>query len=200
MASHYTNPDGTLAADLAAAWQATEDGIVDQDARFRNWRLWVDYLSANQLPDRYLRTKNQPEQLSIVLAFAAKIRSGDLGMGAQVQLGSVSAALCHVGQMFELAGFRDPRKIQGSPELHLAVSRLYRSYKNQDPPPKSSGSNRARTPPQSLTTLPTKRSSWPYPSHIDSTTRKTRIAMTLSHMPKPPTANSTPSGLPLADL
>jgi hypothetical protein len=138
MASHYTNPDGTLAADLAAAWQAIEDGTNDQDARFRNWRLWVDYLSAtNQLPDRYLRTKNQPEQLSIVLAFAAKIRLGDLGMGAQVQLGSVSAALCHVGQMFELAGFRDPRKIQGSPELHLAVSRLYRSYKNQDPPPKS---------------------------------------------------------------
>jgi hypothetical protein len=137
MASHYSHPAGTLAADLALAWEAIEAGTVDQDARFRSWRLWVDYLAINGIPDRYLRRRDPAEQLSVILAFAAKVRTGDLGMGARVQLGSVSSSLRHVGQMFELAGFRDPRKPQGTAELHLAISRMYRAYQNQDPPPRS---------------------------------------------------------------
>jgi hypothetical protein len=93
MTSHYSHPTGTLTADLALAWEAIEAGTVDQDARFWDLRLWVEYLLANGMSHRYLRRKDPAEKLSILLAFAAKVCTGDLGMGARVQLGSVSTAL-----------------------------------------------------------------------------------------------------------
>jgi hypothetical protein len=48
-------------------------------------------------------------------------------------LGTVSSTLRFVGKTFQLAGHSDPRTIPGSKELHLALSRLYSTYKHTDP-------------------------------------------------------------------
>jgi hypothetical protein len=51
----------------------------------------------------------------------------------RVQVGSVLAALHHVGQTFELAGHPDPRRPPSSKELHLAIPRLLSTYRNANP-------------------------------------------------------------------
>ena len=78
-----------------------------------------------------------PDRLHMLLAFAAKVRSGVLGRGRQVQASTVTSAVCHVGQTFELAGHRDPWLAQDSPNLHLALTRLYAAYCQSDPLPSS---------------------------------------------------------------
>jgi hypothetical protein len=70
------------------------------------------------------------------MAFAARVRSGAFGHGKQVGCQSVATALRHVSQAFVLASYGDPRREVYSPELGLAFTRLYHSYKNEDPAPK----------------------------------------------------------------
>ena len=106
---------------------------MDVDARARAWAWWAEYTHANGHSDPFLQTHSPSTQLHVVLAFAAKVRSGDLGKGRQVKLGTVTAAVRYVGQAFQLAGHRDPRTPQGSKELHLALSRLFATYKQLDP-------------------------------------------------------------------
>jgi hypothetical protein len=69
----------------------------------------------------------------IVVAFATRIRTGQLGRGKQVKTLSVAAAVRHVGQVFELAGHTDPRRPHGGKDLQLAFSGLLKSYENVDP-------------------------------------------------------------------
>jgi hypothetical protein len=106
---------------------------MDVEARARAWKSWCDYIAANGLVDPFLQSQPPSSRLHVLLAFAAKIRSGDMGKGKQVKLGTVSSTLRFVGQTFQLAGHSDPRTIPGSKELHLALSRLYSTYKNTDP-------------------------------------------------------------------
>lgn len=60
-----------------------------------------------------------------------------MGKGKQVRIGSVTTALRYVGHSFDLAGFSDPRMASDSGRLHVSITGLFRSYTNDDPPPKS---------------------------------------------------------------
>jgi hypothetical protein len=107
---------------------------MDVEVRARAWKSWCEYIAANGLVGPFLQSQPPSNRLHVlVLAFAAKIRSGDMGKGRQVKLGTVSSTVCFVGQTFQLAGHSDPRTIPGSKELHLALSRLYSTYKHIDP-------------------------------------------------------------------
>jgi hypothetical protein len=106
---------------------------MDVDARAAAWAWWCQYTEANGHGDPFLQSQSPSSQLHVILAFAAKVRSGDLGKGRQVKVGTVTAAVRYVGQAFQLAGHRDPRTPQGSKELHLALSRLFSTYKHVDP-------------------------------------------------------------------
>jgi hypothetical protein len=70
------------------------------------------------------------------MAFAAKVRAGAFGQGRQVGCQSVATALRHVAQTFVLAGYPDPRSGLTGPELGLAFTRLFHSYKAEDPAPR----------------------------------------------------------------
>ena len=121
--------------DLASAWRAVDDATVDVDARATTWRNWRSYLERHQLGDPYLQHLSPHERLHVLLAFAAFTRTGALGKGKQVRTGTVTTALRYVGQTFNLAGYSDPR--MANEHLHLAITRLFRSYTNEDPPPNS---------------------------------------------------------------
>ena len=133
MADAGAQPGASLGADLALAWQAIGDATVDVEPRKCAWRWWKNYTASNGISDPYLQDRDQLEQLGILLAFAACIRSGRMGRGKQVKKGSVSSALRYVGQTFELAGYPDPRLIPSNGKLKLAVTRLYKRYDIEDP-------------------------------------------------------------------
>ena len=108
---------------------------MDVDARATTWKNWLRYLERHSLGDPYLQHLSQPERLHVLLAFAAFTRTGALGKGKQVRTGTVTTALRYVGQTFDMAGYGDPRL--ANEHIHLAISRLYRSYANEDPPSNS---------------------------------------------------------------
>jgi hypothetical protein len=133
MADAHPRSGAGIARDLALAWQDIEIATMDVGPRGRSWDWWCHYTTANGYPDPFLQSQPPSAQLHVLLAFAAKVRSGDLGKGKRVKVGTVTSTVRFVGQTFQLAGHRDPRTPPGSKELHLALSRLFASYKHVDP-------------------------------------------------------------------
>jgi hypothetical protein len=133
MADARTRPSAGIARDLSLAWQDIEVATMDVGSRARSWKWWCDYTSANGYADPFLQSQPPSAHLHVLLAFAAKVRSGDLGKGRQVKVGTVTTTVRFVGQTFQLAGHHDPRTPSGSKELHLALSRLFATYKHSDP-------------------------------------------------------------------
>jgi hypothetical protein len=74
------------------------------------------------------------ERSTMLVGFAARYRTGDLGQGKEVQGDTVATAVRHVGHMFDLAGYPDPCKpVSGGNDLLLAFSQQLRSYRNTSP-------------------------------------------------------------------
>ena len=133
MADASTRPSTGIARDLALARQDIEIATMDVGPRARAWQWWCNYTTANGYTDPFLQSQPPSAQLHVLLAFAAKVRSGNLGKGKQVKVGTVTSTIRFVGQTFQLAGHLDPRTPPGSKELHLALSRLFATYNNSDP-------------------------------------------------------------------
>jgi hypothetical protein len=72
----------------------------------------------------------------LLIAFAARVRTGLYGKGPQVGHQSAEKALRHVAQTLQLAGYDNPRKTYGSKELDLPFHHLLKSYKDDNPAPK----------------------------------------------------------------
>jgi hypothetical protein len=108
---------------------------VDHQARAASWAWWATYCAAVAV-DPYLRRMSKQTQQWLLLAFAARVRTGYFGRGKQVQQQSVEKALRHVGQALLLAGFPDPRRSYGAKELDLAFRHTLKSLKEADPVPK----------------------------------------------------------------
>jgi hypothetical protein len=71
------------------------------------------------------------------MAFAARVRAGAFGQGRQIGCQFVATSLRHVSQAFVLANHPDPRSgIANGPELGLAFTRLFHSYRAEDPAPR----------------------------------------------------------------
>jgi hypothetical protein len=123
-----------LQRDLDAAWAAIGTATVDDKERGKHWEDWTRYaLGANQSP--YFLGMDRPDRQNLLLAFAARVRTGLYGKGQQVGHQSVEKALRHVAQTLQLAGYDDPRKTYGSKELDLPFRHLLKSYKDIDPAP-----------------------------------------------------------------
>jgi integrase len=108
---------------------------VDDKERTKNWEDWQRYATASNRPPT-LHGLDKPERQSLLIAFAARVRTGLYGKGRQVGHQTVEKALRHVAQTLELAGFADPRKTYGAKELDLPFRHLLKSYRDADPAPK----------------------------------------------------------------
>jgi hypothetical protein len=124
-----------LQRDLDAAWSAIGVATVDDKERIKSWDDWKRYAEgANASP--YFLGMDKPSRQNLLLAFAARIRTGLFGKGKPVGHQSVEKALRHVAQTLQLAGYDDPRKTYGAKELDLPFRHLLKSYKDADPAPK----------------------------------------------------------------
>lgn len=107
---------------------------MDQQAREKSWQDWLRYSSLAGF-DPWLRTQPKAIKQNLLLAFAARVRTGIFGLGKRVGFQSVEKALRHVAQTLVLAGYDDPRRTYGSKELDLPFQRLLAQYRKEDPPP-----------------------------------------------------------------
>jgi hypothetical protein len=123
-----------LQRDLDAAWAAIGVATVDDTDRQRHWEDWRRY-ALGASADPYLRRIDRSDRQNLLLAFAARVRTGLYGQGRQVGHQSVEKALRHVAQTLQLAGYDDPRKTYGAKELDLPFRHLLKSYKDDDPAP-----------------------------------------------------------------
>ena len=119
------------------AWKAIGNATVDDKERVKSWNAWSDFCCGENLHDKYLRDCSRIEQIDALLAFAVCIRQGDYGNGAQIGVQSVEATLRHVSQKFVLDGQPDPRRsVTQQHNLDLPFSRLFKYYRDRDPPSK----------------------------------------------------------------
>jgi hypothetical protein len=72
----------------------------------------------------------------LLLGFAARIRTGFIGIGRPVGAQTVEKALRHVAQARVLAGLNDPRRTSGRNDFDLPFAEILKSYKQADPAPK----------------------------------------------------------------
>jgi hypothetical protein len=108
---------------------------VDDRIQAKDWESWLEFCGdAHRAP--YLLNCSKPIQQQLLLGFAARIRRGYYGRGAQVQAQTPETALRHVAQTLVLDGYTDPRWSYGSKDLDLPFSRLLHSYKTDNPAPK----------------------------------------------------------------
>jgi hypothetical protein len=108
--------------------------MVDDKERQTSWANWQRYSTgANANP--YFQGLDRPGRQNLLLAFAARVRTGVFGKGQQVGHQSVEKALRHMAQTLQLAGYDDPRKTYGSKELDLPFRHLLKAYKDDDPAP-----------------------------------------------------------------
>jgi integrase len=108
---------------------------VDGPARATNWRNWTAWCARYSFNTFLIGTPRE-QHTHVLMAFAARVRAGAFGKGQQVGCQSVATALRHVAQAFVLASHGDPRREGDSPDLGLAFTRLYHSYRTEDPAPK----------------------------------------------------------------
>ena len=128
-------------AELARLYRlAREDathGVVDQThkVRLRYWTHWSNYIHRNHPHlDPFLRGVEDPTRVDILSGFARFVREGHAGRGHQVRAGSVQAALCAVGQAFELDCRANPLYQKGAYGTYWRYLRsIIDCYKNEDP-------------------------------------------------------------------
>jgi hypothetical protein len=107
---------------------------VDVQSCQRNWKIWTAYCSDNRYSDKFLQDQQATEQLQVLLGFAARCRLGIWDQGRQIRADTVAVSIRHIRQTYKLAGYPDPRKPQqGGPDMHLAFTRLYHSYRGANP-------------------------------------------------------------------
>ena len=89
--------------DIDAAWAAIASATVDDSARASNWNNWMQYAAECQV-DPYLRYCSRPQRQQVLLAFAARVCTGQYGNQKQVGHQTVEKALRFVAQTHVLAG------------------------------------------------------------------------------------------------
>ena len=108
---------------------------MDCTARATNWKNWTSWCERFNF-NTFLTGTLKKQHAHVLMAFAARVRASTFGHDRQIGCQSVPTALCHAAQTFVLANRGDPRSDLNSPDLGLAFTRLYHSYKNKDPAPK----------------------------------------------------------------
>ena len=124
----------SVSGDILSAWEAISNGVVGQNHQTREkyWKHWSSYTQQFN-KDKYLDTCNEQEQIIIITAFAARVRSGHYGKGRIVKAQSVSQALAAISKTIELVGKRSPI-YQTEKTYKTPVTRLLEGYRREDPP------------------------------------------------------------------
>jgi hypothetical protein len=107
-----------------SAWTAIDNGVVAANTKSRQkyWAHWTGYCRAFD-QDAYLRSCSKLQNIIIITAFAARVRTGYYGLGHQVTVQTVADALSAVSATIMLAGEQSP-----------VYQRLIEGYRRQDPP------------------------------------------------------------------
>jgi hypothetical protein len=108
---------------------------VDEPRRRKIWADWVGFCSLWRVSPT-LAECSKLKQASVLGAFAVGVRRGDYGHGRRVTAQSVDKAIRAVGQTIQLAGHRDPTKVDGGRERIIQLRRLLEAHRREDPPPK----------------------------------------------------------------
>jgi hypothetical protein len=122
-----------LASDILSAWRAINNGVVAKNSQRREkyWGHWEQYCEAyNKHP--HLTDCTSSEQIVIITAFAARVRTGYYGKGETVKVQSVQDALAAISKTIELAG--QPSPIYKAEKTYkVPVARLVEGFRRQDP-------------------------------------------------------------------
>jgi hypothetical protein len=123
-----------LTRDIFTAWDAIDNGVVAQNNRTREkyWSHWRSYC-ANVYQDPFLQHLTPNQQVLLLTAFAARVRSGHYGKGNTIKVQGVANALSAITKTFELVGLASP-VYQAPGTYKVPVARLMEGYRRQDPP------------------------------------------------------------------
>ena len=123
-----------IKSHILSAWQAIENGVVDQNNRDRQkyWNHWKDFTKLFRV-DPYLENCTSPEKIIIITAFAARVRTGCYGKGNTVRVPTVSKALAAISTTIEMGGQTLPI-YKTEKAYKVPVARLIEGFKQQDPP------------------------------------------------------------------
>jgi len=120
--------------DLGLVQDQVRSGVVESTAKKAEsaWDLWLGFCASLPL-DPYFSDGGDP--IPYLQVFAARYRDGRIApRGKPVRSGTVSAAVRHVGQTYARMGTTDIR-LDAVGNLDFRLSRMFRGYTRQDPPP-----------------------------------------------------------------
>jgi hypothetical protein len=127
------NRKAVLARDIMSAWKAIGHGVVAANSKKREkyWTFWENYCSAfNKHP--HLTDCSPTQQILILTAFAARVRTGYYGKGETVKVQTVQDALAAISKTIELAGQPSP-VYKAEKTYKVPVARLVEGMRRQDP-------------------------------------------------------------------
>ena len=126
----------TFLRDCLSAWRAATDGVTPRTTaeRGKYWKHWVSY-TAKAGVDPFLppSTVSPLERDIIVGAFAARVRTGHYGLGAQIRVSGVTDALAAISKTVELAG-EQSQLYRKDNKYRLFVERVIEGFRRNDPP------------------------------------------------------------------
>ena len=120
--------------DCLSAWRASTLGVTPQTTKTREkyWNHWRQYAAQCHI-DPWLTNTSPLERDITINAFAARVRSGFYGRGAQVKVQSVNDALSAISKTIELAGQPSPLYREAN-KYQLSTERLCEGFRREDPP------------------------------------------------------------------
>lgn len=105
---------------------------ANNDKRNKYWQHWTKYVRLFK-KDPFLTTCTNAEQIILITAFAARVRTGYYGRKNQVKVQSVKDALAAISKTIELAGERSPI-YKADKTYKTPVARLIEGFRRDDPP------------------------------------------------------------------
>jgi hypothetical protein len=123
-----------LTRDILSAWDGIANGVVDKNHKTREkyWTHWSNY-TATFRKHPYLTDCSKTQQIILITAFAARVRTGYYGLGNHVRTKTVADALSAISKTIELAGLPSP-VYQTEKTYKIPVARLIEGYRREDPP------------------------------------------------------------------
>ena len=123
-----------IARDCITVWNAAASGVVAKTAQTRQkyWKNWAKYASLCGI-DPFLLNVPPLERDVVVTAFAARVRKGTYGRGAQIRVSGVTDALAAISKTIELAGQPSPL-YRADQKYTLSIERMVEGFRREDPP------------------------------------------------------------------
>ena len=123
-----------LARDFLFAWRAIANGVTHQTSKTQQkyWEHWCSYTHAcKSSPD--LQQESTLHKAILLTGFAARVRTGALGLGYEVKVQTVSDAMAAISASLELGGKRSPA-LKAEGEFITPLKRCLEGFRGDDPP------------------------------------------------------------------